>query len=87
MHAVLIRKDYNEIGDNIVINKLKSILRSQEFFILTDNTQVTFDLIFLRKFVTIIKDLRFSNSLNSNNLQRMIRTLSTSNIKVCFNSR
>ena len=87
MHAVLIRKDYNEIGDNIVINKLKSILRSQEFFILTDNTQVTFDLIFLRKFVTIIKDLRFSNSLNSNNLQRVIRTLSTSNIKVCFNSR
>ena len=83
-HPKVIRKDFNEICDHNIINELKSLLRNHHFVIDTDNRQVTTDVLFIRNFVTQIKGLLLSH-INTVSLKRMIRTLSTSHIKVCFN--
>ena len=47
--------------------------------------RVAYDLIFLRKFVTCIKQLNvFGTVFELDSLKKMIRILSNSNIKVCF---
>ena len=84
MHSEVIRKDYNEICDHNIINELKSLLRNLHFVISNYNRQVTTDVLFIRNFVTQIKELHLSY-INTINLRRVIRTLSTSHVKVCFN--
>jgi len=81
-HSDLIRKDYNEIFDQSIINNLKIVLRNHYFVIDTDNTLVETDVLFIRNYVTIIKKLAFHYSFSTNNVKKVIKTLSTSNIKV-----
>ena len=82
--AAIIRKDYNEIANQNIINELKSNLSSHNFVFDTNYTQVTTDVLFIRNFVTQINELKLSY-INTISLKRMIRTLSTSHVKVCFN--
>ena len=84
MHKEQLKKDFNEIVDKNIINDLKSILRNRELNFDAKNDQITTDLLFIRKFVTTIKSIHILFNFSSDNFKKMIGTLSTSNIKVCF---
>ena len=64
---------------------MKKNLQNHQFFICTDNDQITSDLIFIKKFVSQINDLEVNAYyLNSNDMEEIKYTLSSSNIKVSF---
>ena len=65
--------------------QLKKNLQNHKFFIYTDHDLITSDLIFIKKFVSQINDLEVNAYyLNSNDMEEIKYTLSSSNIKVSF---
>jgi len=78
----VVRNDYNEIADQNIIADLKSVLKIHSLNIWTEYTQFTTDVVFIRNFVSRLEQLTFLSYKNTNNLERILRTLSTSNIKV-----
>ena len=84
-HLYVIKNDFNEIINSKIIYQLKKNLQNHQFFICTDNDQITSDLIFIKKFVSQINDLEVNAYyLNSNDMEEIKYTLSSSNIKVSF---
>ena len=90
----MIRKDFNEIFKSTLVIQLKHDLKQNvenkqkfeyyKFRIKSDHDNATSDSIFIRKFITKIGRLRVWDDYTSNDMSKLISTLSTSNIKVIF---
>ena len=87
-YSHVIRSDFNEITNLIMTNQLKENLLNQNFRIWIDHYRITSDLIFIKKFVSQINELRLNAAygLNSNDIEEIKYTLSNLNIKVSFAS-
>ena len=84
--ALQIKTEFSELIDENIIEELKQELRYFQFYIDTDHERVTTDTIFMRNFVTQIRQLQVNDpfNFNSNDMKNIISALSTSNINVCF---
>ena len=90
----VIRSDFNEITSLEIINQLKENLQNHKFSFETNHNQITSDLIFIKKFVSQINELRvyclnsndefgmIADGLNLNEMEEIKYKLSNSNIKV-----
>ena len=68
-----------------IINQLKTNLQNHKFFINTKYYQITSDLIFIKKFVSQINELKLdATGLKSKDIEEIKCILSNSSIKVSF---
>ena len=77
------RNDFNEVTNLRIINQLKENYQNHKFCFRTNPDHITSDLTFIKKFVSRIYKLEVNaDGLNSNQMEKIKYTLSSSNIKV-----
>ena len=81
MHRYDVRSEFMEITNTSIVKQLKESLKGHKFRIfLYDKSKVTNDLIFLKNFLTHIRQIDFSVI----NFEEILCTLSASKIKVKY---
>ena len=84
-YSYVIRSDFNEVINSRIINQLKENLQNHKFFIHIVRYNITRDLLFIKKFVSQINELKLdATGLKSKDMEEIKCILSNSSIKVSF---